>query len=301
MGRFDGQVALITGGGRGIGRSVALALAAENASIALDDIYFLAEGGESAGKELTAELESAGAGPGNTLLLTEDVRISAGAQAMVDATVQRFGRLDILVNCAGNNVRGRIQELTEDQWDSVLGLHLKGHFLSCQAAVKQMLTQNSGRVITVASRGSIYYPPSSKLQARSSRNPASTAYASAKAGIMGLSTVLALELWETGITVNCLLPSATTQLFPESKPRMVGGVPASTNMDPDYVAPLVAFLCSAEAKNISGRLIYASGGDVLIYGPLLDVAGSRMIRNQGKWTIDELAGVIPSLIGSDSV
>lgn len=292
-GSLAGQVALITGGGRGLGRSMALALAAEGAAIAIDDIY-RDDAGVAAADTTVAEIEAAG---GRGLALFEDVCTLAGSEQMVKSTVAQFGRLDILINCAGNNVRGLAHELTEDQWDSVIRLHLKGHFLSCRAALGVMLEQDSGRIITIASRGSIYQVPASKGVSRGSRRPASTAYAAAKAGIMGLSTTLALEVWESGITVNCLLPSATTQLFPETKPRMVGGVPASATMDPDFVAPTVVFLCGPAAADISGRLFYASGGDVLIYGAPLDTAGSRMVRKIGKWSPDELADVIPPLLG----
>ncbi|WP_051165809.1 SDR family NAD(P)-dependent oxidoreductase [Amycolatopsis orientalis] len=293
MGSLNGQVALVTGGGRGLGRSVSRALAAEGAAVAIDDIY-RDEAGVSAAEATADEIETTG---GQALALAEDVTTSAGAEAMVSRTVEKFGRLDILVNCAGNMVRGPLQELTEQQWDSLINLHLKGHFLSCRAALPHLLAQNSGRIVTVASRGAFFQVPANKREPRDQRQPPSTPYSAAKAGIMGLTTTLAVELWDTGITVNCLLPSATTQLFPESKPRMVGGVPASTSLDPDDVAPSVVFLCGPDAEDISGRIVYASGGDLILYGDQLDLRGSRMIRKQGRWTPEELAAVVPPMLG----
>src|ERR1700760_2256487 len=127
MGKLEGRVALVTGGGRGLGRSIALALAAEGSAVAIDDLFRDEKNG-SAAETTAGEIEAAG---GKALALHEDVSNSAGAQAMVDATVTRFGRLDILIACAGNTTRGLLHELTEQQWDSVINLHLKGTFLSC--------------------------------------------------------------------------------------------------------------------------------------------------------------------------
>lgn len=293
MGCLDGQVALVTGGGRGLGRSIALALAQEGAAVGIDDV-FRDEAGVPAADSTAREIEAAG---GRALPLQEDVTSLQGASAMVDQTVESFGRLDILINCAGNMVRGPLQELTEQQWDSLMNLHLKGHFLSSKMALPHMLEQNSGSILTVASRGAFFQVPRSKRESKDERQPPSTAYSAAKAGIMGLTTTLAVELWNTGITVNCLLPSATTPLFPESKPRMLGGVPASQSLDPADVAPTAVYLCSPQAKDISGKIVYASGGDIILYGDMLDMGGSRMVRKQGRWTQKELADVLPPLLG----
>ncbi|WP_168226774.1 SDR family NAD(P)-dependent oxidoreductase [Rhodoferax sediminis] len=293
MNSFEGQVALITGGGRGVGRSIALTLAAKGVSVVIDDLFRDA-GGVSAAETVVKEIEQAG---GAGLALEEDVSSEEGTRRMVEATVGRFGRLDILIMCAGNNVRGLLHELTVEQWDSVIASHLRGHFLCCKAALPQMLKQNSGRILTVASRGAFFQVPDSKRVPRSSRKPPSTAYSAAKAAILGLTTTLAVELWDTGINVNCLMPSATTQLFPETTPRMVGGVPATESMNPDDVAPAAVYLCSPEAADISGELMYAAGGDMVFYGDQLDVRGSRMVRKHGRWTQEELQSVVPAILG----
>ena len=293
MGLLDGQVALVTGGGRGLGRAISLALAAEGAAVAIDDI-FRDENGVSAAEQTVVEIEAAG---GRGLALFENVTTSAGAESMVEQTVAQLGGLNILVMCAGNMVRGKLEDLSEEQWDSLIGLHLKGHFLACKFAIPHMKQEDRGSIITVSSRGAFFQVPASKSETKDLRQPPSTPYSAAKAGIMGLTTTLAVELWETGINVNSLLPSATTQLFPEDKPRMVGGVPASESLDPADIAPTVVFLASEAGKNISGKFVYASGGDIIVYGDQLDVRGSRMVRKHGRWEPNEIAGVLPPLLG----
>jgi NAD(P)-dependent dehydrogenase (short-subunit alcohol dehydrogenase family) len=293
MGLLDGQVALITGGGRGLGRAIALAVAAEGAAVTIDDI-FRDENGRSAAEQTATEIEKAG---GKALALEENVTTSDGAAAMVRKTVDAFGRLDILVMCAGNMVRGNLEDLTEEQWDSLISLHLKGHFLAEKYAIPEMKKNDNGTIVTVSSRGAFFQVPDSKTDPKPDRNPPSTAYSAAKAGIMGMTTTLAVELWDTGITVNALMPSATTQLFPESKPRMVGGVPASQSLDPADIAPTVVFLASKYGRNISGKFVYASGGDIIVYGPQLDTANSRMVRKNGRWTPEEIGDVLPPLLG----
>jgi 3-oxoacyl-[acyl-carrier protein] reductase len=294
MSRLEGQAALVTGGGRGLGRSVALRLAAEGAAVVIDDMYIDDEG-SAAAERVAEEIRSNG---GRATAMRENVSTTEGGDAMVAAAVEQYGRLDILVTCAGNFVRGPIQDLTDEQWDSLVAVHLRGHFVCARAATRQMLEQDYGRIITVASRGAYYDLPRSKSDPASGHKPSSTAYSAVKAGIMGFTNTLALELWETGITANCLLPSATTQLFPGTAPRMVGGVPPSSSLDPDYIAPVVAFLASPEAEAISGKVVYASGGDVILFGSPLDMAGARMVRTSGMWTLDELQAVLPTLTGA---
>jgi len=297
MGMLGGQVALVTGGGRGIGRSIVRELAAQGAAVVIDDVYHDADG-ISAAQALADEIEAAG---GAALALQEDVTCAEGANAMVAAAVRQFGRLDILVTSAGNTApKIGLVEITDDHWDAVVRLHLRGHFLSCRAALPHMLARNSGRILTVGSRGAFFQVPDSKRAAKSTRKQSPLAYATVKAGILGFTTNLAIELWDTGITVNCLLPSATTTTFPETTPRMVGGVPAAQSLDPDDLAPAAIFLCTPEAADISGRLMYAAGGDVVFYGNPLDIRGARMIRKKGRWAVEELAGVVPSLLGADA-
>ncbi len=293
MRNLENKVAVITGGGRGVGRGIAKLMAQEGAAVVIDDVF--RDGSGLGAAEATArEIEAEG---GRALALEEDITSSSGANAMIDAAISKFGRVDILVACAGNVIPGGVQELTEQQFDAVVRLHLKGHFLCCKAVLPYMTKQNSGSILTVASRGAFYDLPTSKRQSRMGRKPTSAAYTAAKAGIVGLTSALAVELWDTGINVNALLPSATTNLFPDTKPRQLAGTPATASLDPEDIAPAAVFLCSPKGADISGRLMYASGGDVVFFGTPLDMAGSRMVRKNGRWTVDELSEVVPSLLG----
>lgn len=292
MGILQGKVAIVTGGGRGLGRAIALELAAEGASVVVDDI-FSTQDGKLAVDEVARTIEAAG---GRAMGLTEDVTTTAGAQAMADKTVERFGRIDILVCCAGNTAPGRLMDLEESRWDSVMNLHLKGHFLASKHVLPYMLTQDSGRIITCSSRGSFPALPTSRRGETEERVvPPSVPYATAKAGILGFTAALALELWDTGINVNALLPSATTQLFPGTGPRKVGSVPPPKSLDPEDVAPSVAYLCGPGGDEVSGRFLYAGGGDVVVYPPQLTMDGTRMIRRDGRWPQSELDELLPAL------
>jgi 3-oxoacyl-[acyl-carrier protein] reductase len=226
------------------------------------------------------------------------VSTEAGAEGMLDATIAEFGRIDILINCAGNVVKSDLVDLTVAQWDSVVDLHLKGHFLACRAAVPHMLEQGWGRVVNIGSRGAFWDVPDNTLLPRDARKPSSAAYAAAKAGIMALSSTLALELWQTGVNVNCLLPSANTPLFPGTTPNPVGGIPPASSMDPDFIAPLMVYLSSDLSEHVSGRFFYASGGDVCLYTqPFSLPGGGSIVRTPGKWDPVDLAGALSGMLG----
>src|SRR5439155_23615303 len=157
---------------------------------------------------------------------------------------------------------------TEEHLDSILSVHVKGHFACIKAAAKPMIAQKSGAIITVASRGAFY--------------GGATVYAAAKAGIMGLTASLSRELKPHGITHNFLLASADTQLFPNGATRVRENLPSSLSRDPEDVAPVVAYLVSDAAKGVTGRFIYASGGDICLYGQPLQLTGATFLRKKGR-------------------
>lgn len=292
---LEGKTAIVTGGGRGIGRGIARALADQGAAVVVNDI-FRDDGGALAGETVAEEIRAAG---GHALANQSDVSTEAGAEDLIDSAVAAFGGLDILVNCAGNYLRAPIVDLTLEQWDSIINVHLKGHFLACRAAVRQMQKQGrGGRIVTVASRGAFQ-----SRRGAESGNPApgtygSVVYSAAKAGIMGFSRTLALQLEGTGITVNCLIPSADTQLFPyKGGSRSIGGTPQPLTLDPEYCAPVVVYLATDAAEYVTGNMVYASGGDICLYGQPLQLHNANaLVRKTGKWTVEELDEVLPPLV-----
>jgi NAD(P)-dependent dehydrogenase (short-subunit alcohol dehydrogenase family) len=278
------KAAVVTGAGSGgIGRSVAMALAREGANVVVNDIGRDAEGNYIADKvvrEITAMNVKA-------VSNYDSVTSLQGARNMVAAAVDSFGKIDILVNCAGNFKRAPTMELSEEAWKSIIDVHLNGHFNCCKAALAEMVKQKGGRLINFSSRAA-------------SGGGGNLAYSAAKAGILGFTSMLAAEFKDSGITANVIVPSADTKLFPGARPKMPGEtMPSSLWLDPDYIAPVVAYLATDAAAKVTGQYIYASGGDVCIYPRILQMPGSApvFVRKLGKWTIDELEQVLPPLMG----
>lgn len=289
---LQGKVVVVTGGGRGIGRSIALEVAREGANVVVGDM-FRDEAGNAAADTVVAEIKDLGRG---AVPVIADVSTEAGGDAIVQAGLDEFGRVDMLVNCAGNNVRAPFVDLTEQQWDSVMNVHVKGHFFCSRAAARAMIARGEGgRIVTVASRGAFYsLPKSVQVDGKHHRYPC-VVYSAAKAAILGMTQTLALELAEHRITVNALIPSADTQLFPGKGSRGSGGVPETISLDPDYIAPFVAFLGTEAAADITGRFVYVTGGDVCFFPQPLQLSGSYFIRKPGKWTVEELSATIPPI------
>jgi NAD(P)-dependent dehydrogenase (short-subunit alcohol dehydrogenase family) len=287
---LKGRVAVITGGGRGIGRAVALEMAMNGADVVVCD--FFKDGERSAAHGVVEEILKLGR---RGVACEADVATESGGEATTATALKEFGRVDILVNSAGNNLRAPFADMTEEQWDSVMDVHVKGHFFCSRAAARAMIAKGEGgRIVTVASRGAFYALPRQADGSIPTHFP-SVVYSAAKAAILGMTSTLALELAKHKITVNSLIPSAETQLFSGTANRGSGGVPQTISLDPAYIAPLIAFLGSDASADITGRFIYASGGDVCFYPRPLQMAGAYFVRKDGKWTVDELAAAIPAI------
>jgi NAD(P)-dependent dehydrogenase (short-subunit alcohol dehydrogenase family) len=279
--QLEGKLAVITGGGRGLGRGVALEMGRAGAQLVVADVY-RDDSGENAADRVANELAEMGV---SAVASYEDVASRSGAEAIIEAALSDFGRVDILCTFAGNAVLSQILEVTHEGFESSLTVHLYGTFNCIKAALPHMMEQKSGRIITVSSRGAFQGPV--------------PAYSAAKAGVMGLTSAVAMEMAMkgTGVTVNCVLPSAVTQLFPSTGARPLGGMPAPLSSDPEDVAPVVTYLATDGASGINGRFVYASGGDICIYAPPFEVAGANAIlRKQGRWTVDEIGPLIEPVV-----
>jgi 3-oxoacyl-[acyl-carrier protein] reductase len=250
MGRLEGRVAFVTGAGRGIGAATALRMAEEGARVALADI-------DSEGcKQVLAEFESIGA---EGLALHCDVANSAQVQDAIDQAAQHFGRLDILVNNAGVLRDQLLFKMTEEEWDTVLNVHLKGAFLCSRAAQKYMVEQKYGRIVSLSS--------TSALGNRGQAN-----YSSAKAGLQGFTRTLAVELGPFGITANAVAPGFIDTEMTRSTARRQGfdpdqviaqaskTIPVRRVGQPRDIANVICFLASEEAGFVNGQIIYVAGG-----------------------------------------
>lgn len=273
--KLKDKVAVITGGGAGIGRQTALAMAAEGAKIVVAD-FGRDPDGKNRADNVVEEIRKAN---GTAVGAYDSVASVAGGQNIINVATSSFGRVDILVNCAGNFKRASTMEITEADWDSIMSVHMKGHFACIKAALPEMIKQKSGRIINISSRAASF-------------GTGSIAYNAAKAGILGMTSMLADEQRQNNITVNAILPSAVTDLFPGGAPRLPDGMPNPPAPDrgADWISPAIVFLATDEAKDVTGRYIYSSGGIFCLYPRPLLIPGSTpvILQKNGRWTVDEL-------------
>ncbi|MFT4082569.1 MAG: SDR family oxidoreductase [Nocardioides sp.] len=272
MGVLDGRIAIVTGAGRGLGREHALELARQGAKVVVNDygVTLSGDGGEgvSLAEEVVELIRAAG---GEAVANGADVADFEAAEAMVCQAIDTFGGLDILVNNAGF-VRDRmLVNTSEEEWDAVIRVHLKGHFAPLRhAGAYWRVESKAGR--TRAARV-INTSSGAGLQG----SVGQTTYSVAKAGIATMTTVAAYELASYGVTVNALAPSARTRMtlgaFAEAMAVPEEGFDV---MDPANVSPVVAWLASVEAGDVTGRVIEVEGGKVCVedgwrHGPTLDL------------------------------
>ena len=245
---LDGKTALVTGASRGIGRAIALRLAAEGASVAINYA-----GNTAKAEETKAAIEAAG---GKAALFQADVSDSAQVEQMVAAVTEAFGTIDILVNNAGITRDGLLMRMKEEDFDAVLDTNLKGIFHVTKAVSKLMMKKRAGRIVNMASVVGIM------------GNAGQTNYAAAKAGVIGFTKSAARELAARGITVNAVAPGfiATdmTAAMPEkAKEATLAAIPLRRMGEPEDVANAVAFLVSDQASYITGQVVKVDGGMVM--------------------------------------
>jgi len=243
--RLRGHAAFVTGAARGIGGSIAARLAAEGAAVVVADVD------EEAGRQAAEKIATGGA---TAVAAALDVRdAEAVAAAMTEASA-RFGKLDILVNNAGVFRDRRLEEMSDSDWDTVLDIDLRGYFVCCRAALPHLRASGWGRIVNISSRAYL-------------GNPGQVNYSAAKAGVIGLTRALSMELGRDGITVNAVAPGMIDTPLVRSHAkadeviaRAVASTPLRRIGTPEDVAAAVAFLVSDDAAYITGDVIHVTGG-----------------------------------------
>lgn len=283
MGALDGRVAIITGAGRGLGREHALLFAREGAAVVVNDLGGAADGSGSDATPAQQVVEEIKAAGGRAVANADDVTDAAGAQRLVDQAVAEFGALHILVNNAGILRDRTIINMTDAEWDDVIKVHLRGHFMPLRAAAGYWRGQHKNgvelkpAVINTTSTSGLY------------NNPGQSNYGSAKTGIATLTIIAQQELGRYDVRVNAIAPAARTRLT-EGSPGTSGGMkkPAGEEfdaMDPANVSPFVGYLATEDCP-IKGRVFFVAGGGVHLFQPFAIIDA---ISKDGRWTVEELA------------
>ncbi len=287
---LEGKVAIITGSGRGVGRGIAKLMAEEGAKVVVVDPGVNVDGtgyDQSIAEVVVSEIRDAG---GTAVACTESVATMEGGERIVQTAIDNYGRLDIVVCCAGILRDRMIFNMTEQEWDDVIAVHLKGTFTVVKHACILFRQQRSGRVITFSSQSGLV------------GNSGQANYGAAKSGIAGFTKVVAKDMGRYGVTANSIAPRATTRMIgaiPDSAAeiRARGGVASLSgsdasandiqNLDPEGIAPFVTYLASDYASNINGQTF-------LVYGDTVSLMSQprpeRAIWTEsGHWDMDELS------------
>jgi NAD(P)-dependent dehydrogenase (short-subunit alcohol dehydrogenase family) len=283
MGVLDGKVAIVTGAGRGIGREIALMLAAEGARVVVNDLGAGTDG--SGASKIADEVVSEIAGAGGEAAASYDsVATVEGGRAIFQTAIDRFGALDVLVNNAGILRDKTIFNMEEDDWDAVIAVHLKGHYCCSRpfASYIRETSRSDCRIVNFSSISGLY------------GNFGQSNYGAAKAGIAGFTRVLALELAKYGTTVNAISPGASTRMtIPLREAR---GVPVDLDdpaQSPKQIAPVVTWLASPAGRDVTGQIIDVMRGWV---GIMQQPAVIRSFTTGGFWSLADLDRVMPRLL-----
>ncbi len=285
--RLAGKVAIVTGAGRGIGRCEALLLAQEGALVVVNDVFIENRGEpgeESVAAQVVDEIRAAG---GEAVANTDSVATMEGAERLVSTAIEAFGRLDILVNNAGNVRPADIYHMSENDWDKVVAVHLKGSFATIRFASPYFCQQHSGVIINTGSESGLGHA-------------AMANYSAAKEGLIGLTRSVARELGRFNVRCNAIRPRAVTKSVQAFTGRVNkwqplekalgkyslgdrGNIPTAGG--PEQVAPLVVWLCTDAAANVNGRTFFVAGDEVGLFSePEL----TRSLSRSGGWDLDSL-------------
>jgi NAD(P)-dependent dehydrogenase (short-subunit alcohol dehydrogenase family) len=293
------RVAVITGAGQGLGRAFAVALADQGAKVVLNDLSPEPSGGTA--QETATIIKEAG---GEAIAVHGDIAKLETCQKLIRSAIDRWNRIDILINNAGINRDRMVWNMAEEEWDEVIDVILKGTFGCTKFAAAQMRHQRHGRIINITS------------QAGLDGNAGQPNYSAAKAGIVGFTKSCALALERYGITANALSPQADTRLWRNVTPEraremgVVRGLVTAEEVEripdqdvytrifgsPKDIAPFVVYLASDQAANINGQVFFATGGRVSLYAPWTQ---TRTIYKKGRWKQEELSTLVPGVLLGD--
>jgi NAD(P)-dependent dehydrogenase (short-subunit alcohol dehydrogenase family) len=283
MGQLDGKVAIVTGAGGGLGRAHALLLAHEGASVVVNDLGGDRHGagaGTSMADSVVDEINAAG---GKAVAHYGSVTSDDDAAGMVRSAVDNFGRLDILINNAGILRDKSFKNMTDDEWDIVLDVHLRGTYLVTKHAWQRLLEQGEGgRIVMTSSTSGLI------------GNFGQTNYGAAKAGIAGFMRVLALEGMKYGITVNVLAPAALSRMTEDIMPDAPD---LGERLAPEKVSPTVVWLCTDEAAKVTGRQFCVSGNRTSLLSWQVDVITEKDPLDK-PWTVAEIGEAMSASMDS---
>jgi len=288
VGILDGRVAVVTGSGRGIGRGIAHHLAREGARVVINDHGGSVHGqgsDASVAETVAREIRSKG---GDAVSNTDSVASWDGGHRIIQTALDSYGRIDILVNNAGILRDRFVHQMSEEEWDAVLGVHLMGSFYCTRAAVPHMRKQRWGRLLFMTSTAGFI------------GTIAQANYGAAKMGIVGLSRQAAIEMGRYNVTSNCIAPFAWTRI-PASIPAVTEEIRRSVDrlfkdMTPGEISPLAVYLASEKARGISGQIFGVRGKEIYLFNQPRVV---RSLHRSEGWTPEELSRVLETTFRPD--
>jgi len=281
MGLLDGKVAVVTGSGTGIGRAVSLDLARAGAKVVVNDYGVSVDGTDPSSapaNEVVAAIRAAG---GRAVASPESVATMAGGRGVVELALKEFGDLHIVVCCAGILRERMIFNMSEEEWDAVIAVHLKGHFTVMQPATRHMREKKWGSIITFTSTAGL------------EGSPGQPNYSAAKEGIVGLTRSTALAMARYGVRCNAISPTADTRMT-QRLPGERRGLATAT--PPEAIGPVATFLASDRAAHITGQIVGVRGTEVTVYS---HQAPLRTATSAEPWSPERLADVWDRALGQD--